>query len=240
MRSHMLFIASATVLATLSAGGLAAADDSPTPRASEPGGITPPMNQGDVGTPSTTTTTMTPSGPTVPATPSTSTTTTQSDTMDAPTTTTSTTTTTAADTEALPPVTMPAPRESVTVSETRRPNKAILITGAALLASTYVTTAAVVGANGPVSDHDLYIPVVGPWINLADRSCVGECPDETRDKWLIAGSGVLQGVGAIMTLTSFFVPEKVPTARIQAGPVKMQVTPTAGAGAGGLGAVGTF
>lgn len=42
------------------------------------------------------------------------------------------------------------------------------------------------------------------------------------------------------TITSFFVPEKIPTATIHAGPVKMHLTPTAGAGAGGVGAFGSF
>jgi len=57
---------------------------------------------------------------------------------------------------------------------------------------------------------------------------------------LIAGSGVLQGAGVALLITSFFVPEKVPAARISAGNVKMQITPTAAPGAGGLGAIGTF
>ena len=114
----------------------------------------------------------------------------------------------------------------------------MLITGGALLIGTYVTTAAVSGANGPVADRDLYIPVVGPWINIADRSSNRD--NNTRDTLLIAGSGVLQGIGAAMLVTSFFVPESVPAARISAGNVKMQVTPTASAGAAGLGAVGTF
>jgi hypothetical protein len=43
-----------------------------------------------------------------------------------------------------------------------------------------------------------------------------------------------------MALTSFFVPEKIPAARISAGNVKMEITPLAGAGSGGLGAVGVF
>jgi hypothetical protein len=132
------------------------------------------------------------------------------------------------------------PRESTTVYNRTRPNKALLITGGSVLVSTYVTTAAFAAANGPVGDKDLYIPIVGPWINLADRSCTGDCPHETRDKVLIVGSGVLQSVGAALAVTSFFVPEKVPAARISAGPVKMQITPSAGPYGGGVGAIGTF
>jgi hypothetical protein len=126
----------------------------------------------------------------------------------------------------------------MTLYEKRTPNKAVLITGGALLVGTYATTAALTAANGPTADKDLYIPVVGPWINIADRG--SDRSHETRDILLIAGSGVLQGVGAVLAVSSFFIPEKVPAARINAGNVKMQVTPTAGPGAGGIGAIGTF
>jgi len=132
----------------------------------------------------------------------------------------------------------PSPRESTTVYLPRRPNTPLLVTGGILFAGTYVTTAAVSGANGPIDDRDLYIPVVGPWINLAERNTDRE--NNTRDTVLIAGSGVLQGLGLLMAVTSFLVPESVPAARISAGNVKMQVAPTATSGGGGLGAVGTF
>jgi hypothetical protein len=134
----------------------------------------------------------------------------------------------------------PPTGESTVVYNHQRPNKALLITGAALFASTYVTTAAFAGANGPVADKDLYLPIVGPWINLSERTAASGRGNDTRDVVLIAGSGVLQGAGAALLITSFFVPEKVPAARISAGNVKMQVSPQAGPGGGGLGAIGTF
>jgi hypothetical protein len=131
-------------------------------------------------------------------------------------------------------------RESITVYERIRPNRPMLITGGLVLIGTYATTAAVVGANGNSGDHDLYIPVVGPWINVAERTCSGDCEDHKRDTVLITASGILQGIGSVMVLTSFIVPEKVATAKILAGPVKMQVTPTAAAGGAGVSAFGTF
>jgi hypothetical protein len=148
-----------------------------------------------------------------------------------------------ADNTTTPPATTganSASGESTVVYNKRRPNKALLITGSALLVGTYVTTAALAGANGPEQDKNLYIPVVGPWLNLADRTTASGRAGDTRDTVLIAGSGVLQGAGAALLITSFFVPEKVPAARISAGNVKMQITPTAAPGAGGLGAIGTF
>jgi hypothetical protein len=236
MRSHKPFVFSATMLASLTVAGLSFADPASTPQ-----GATHIDTQ----------TTMTPSSPSVPASQTTITTTgtatgatTSSTTVPAttaPATTTvptSTTTTTAADTEApSSPTYTPPTAESTTVYRGQRPNRPLLITGGALLVGTYATTAGITAGANTKEDHDLYLPVVGPWINLANRDCNGDCTaTHNRNTVLIAGSGVLQGVGAAMVLTSFFVPEKIPTATIAAGPVKMQVIPTAG----GMGAVGTF
>jgi hypothetical protein len=233
MRSHKCLLVSATLLALLSATGLSLADDTPS-HTHPPSSTSPsvPSTSTTVTTPTTTTTTTTPVTPTTPTTTPLPPATTS--------TTTSTTTTTAADTEAIMPPTVPPTRESVTVYERQRPNRPLLITGGLLLVATYGTTAAIVGANGEKPDRDLYIPVAGPWINVADRSCTGDCGDHKRDTVLIVGSGVLQGVGALMVISSFLIPEKVAKAQITAGPVKMQVAPTGNRGGGGIGAFGTF
>lgn len=220
MRSHKPLIMSATVLACVLVASASFADNTTT-QTSVP----------------TTSTTVTSQG-----TPSTSTTTTTAATTTAPTSTTTTTSAEDVSASSATPVGSLAPppsNESTLIYNKHRPNNALLITGSALLVGTYVTTAALAGANGPVADKDLYIPVVGPWINIADRT-PSTRENNTRDTLLIAGSGVLQGVGVLMAVTSFFVPEKVPAVRISAGNVSMQVTPQAGAGGGGLGAVGTF
>jgi len=159
-----------------------------------------------------------------------------------------TTTTTAADTgssvtETPPPATIMEPREADTVTAYRsvRPNRPLLITGGLLLVATYVPTGAIAATEGrAVEDSNLMIPVVGPWLNLADRRCDG-CEDETTNVTLIVGSGILQGIGAGMAIMSFFVPEKMAAATIQAGPMKFQVAPTQVGRTGmGLGTVGTF
>jgi hypothetical protein len=126
-------------------------------------------------------------------------------------------------------------RDTVTLYQSYRPNKAYLITGSALLVGTYVPTAVITASED--EDRSLYIPVAGPWIALADR------PDDasTTSTALIIGSGALQGVGALMTLASFFIPEKVPAATIQAGDMKFHMTPMAsGRGSAGIGAIANF
>lgn len=243
MRFQKLLIVSATMLASTTLAGLSFADNTQSGSGSGSTGSTMPSSSSSVTV-------------TNPSTPATSTTvTTQGQTTSGAATSqgatqpstippTSTTTTTSADDVSAaaptPPVTSTpmTSGETTTVYQHQRPNRPLLITGGALLVGTYATTAALSGANGPVADRDLYIPVVGPWINIADRNTNRN--NNTRDTLLIAGSGVLQGVGAALLITSFFVPESIPAARISAGNVKMQVTPTAGMGSGGLGAVGTF
>ncbi|CAN5697942.1 hypothetical protein BH11MYX4_BH11MYX4_57370 [soil metagenome] len=211
MRSQKLFVGSATVFTCVSLASLSLAE--------------PATTQGTPTAPQTPTATTTIT-PTVP------------ETSTAPAAPTATTTTTSADTEAPATSTYTAPtRESTTLYERRGPNKAVLITGAALFVGTYATTAAITAGVNTKEDHDLYLPIVGPWINIANRSCDGDCsPTHNRNTVLIAGSGILQGVGAGMIITSFFLREKVPTATIAAGPMKITVVPTAG----GMGAVGTF
>ena len=156
-----------------------------------------------------------------------------------------TTTVTAADTATAPtsepPVVEPQEVDTVTVDRGIRPNRPLLFTGGFLLIATYVPTAIIANSEGrSVEDSNLLIPVVGPWMNIADRRCDG-CDNETRNIALAMASGVLQGVGAGMTILSFFVPEKVAAATIQAGSLKLQIGPSQVGRTGmGLGTVGVF
>jgi hypothetical protein len=159
----------------------------------------------------------------------------------APAVQTSTTTTTGNDTTAGPSAPEPRDRGTVTVTRSMTPNRPWLIIGGSLLVGSYVPTAVISGTQGrQVEDANLMIPVAGPWLNLADRRCDG-CSGETGNIAMVIGSGVLQGVGAGMMIMSFFIPEKVEAATIQAGPVKLHVGPTqVGRSGMGLGTVGVF
>jgi hypothetical protein len=131
--------------------------------------------------------------------------------------------------------TSPGEKDTVTLYQSYRPNKPWLYTGGILFLGTYVPTAALTAAND--LDRSMYIPVVGPWLHLADQPADAS----TTDTVLIAGSGVLQGVGVLMMTASLFIPERVPAATIQAGNVKINLTPTTlGRSSAGVGAVGTF
>lgn len=226
MRSMKLLAVSTTVLACVTVAGVSSADDT-APTAGVGAQTTTQTTQTTPAVPGTVS--PTPASPTAPASAATP------PVLPPPSAPASTTTITQAE---VTPAPLPPPREvdTVPVYRNKRPNTALLVTGAALFTSTYVTTAAVHAANGrpgSVDDH-LYIPIAGPWINL------GQSSHETRDDVLIVGSGILQGVGAGLFISSFFIPEKVEAARITAGPVKMNLTPTTYAGGAGFGAVGTF
>jgi hypothetical protein len=151
---------------------------------------------------------------------------------------TSLVTLTAADATAMPPPRPPPPRETITLRQSYRPNRTLLYTGGSMLLSSYAATAGftftqdVRDASG---DQPLFIPVAGPWMHLANSS------EGMLDKVLIAGSGVAQGAGVVIGVLSFIIPERIPSATIQAGDVKIDFSPASfGRGSGGIRAVGRF
>jgi hypothetical protein len=139
--------------------------------------------------------------------------------------------------ETVPTSTTPPTRETVTVKQSFRPNRPLLITGSALFVGSYATTAALTAGNvyDGAGDRSMYIPVVGPWMHLSSFSQSG------WDQALIIGSGIAQGAGVGLAIASLFIPEKVDAATIQAGNVKVNLTATSmGRGSGGIGAIGSF
>lgn len=132
-----------------------------------------------------------------------------------------------------------------------RPNRPLLYTGLGILVGTYATSVVVGASSDKDVDKRLYIPVVGPWLDLGQRDCgIGDCDaTEDRNQALLIGSGVLQGVGTLLTLGSFIAREenvsppsassKKATSTAAAKPT-INVTPMSYRGGGGFGAIGTF
>lgn len=93
-----------------------------------------------------------------------------------------------------------------------RPNRALLMTGLVLFGAPYVASIGVAAGSGHQGDSDLYVPVLGPWLDLGDRGgCPsnGDCGGETGNKVLLVGDGILQTVGALQILGAFIFPETV-------------------------------
>jgi hypothetical protein len=114
------------------------------------------------------------------------------------------------------------------------PNVPLLATGTTVLAASYVP--AVVGAAiSDRGDDKLYIPVAGPWLTLAQG------PSETRgEKALLGVDGALQGLGALMLVSSFFIPEKTTKSWYLIGSNDFRVAPAGGRNGYGLAAAGRF
>lgn len=157
-------------------------------------------------------------------------------------TATSTTHTTAADTTALPPEPMPRASDEPVVERRSWVNRPLLVTSSILLVGSYVPMAAIAYTSDRPSDQtNLYYPVVGPWMNLADRQCdVRNCNHEGVNKAMLILDGVGQGLGALGVVTSLFIPEKTTSNWYLVGNDKAHGGPTRVGTGYGIGAAGVF
>jgi hypothetical protein len=153
-------------------------------------------------------------------------------------------------------VTQPQPVETRPVgAETVRaqyagPNTMLIGSGLLVFGVAYGTSAIVAGTSDHPGDRHLYVPVVGPWMNLADRgSCGGRldrsCDNETTNKVLLVADGVFQGIGVLSIIGGFLSPEHrevvTTTAKKGASKPTFHVSPARiGYSGYGLAAFGTF
>ncbi len=133
-----------------------------------------------------------------------------------------------------------------------KPNRPLLLAGSVAFLGGYVPAMFVAGLSPHDGDKALWIPVVGPWLDLGDRTMCGtpggtsSCGREFWNDALIIASGVAQAAGVVGIAMSFFVPEerKVSTVTGKVEPAKpfhIHFTPaTVGRGAPGVAAIGTW
>lgn len=134
---------------------------------------------------------------------------------------------------------------TTTVTRSEGPNRTLLWTGVTVFAVTYTGSVVAGGVAGDrVEDKNLFIPVVGPWLDLGQRNCEFRgCNDdeEVVFKSLIVASGIAQGAGVLLAVSSFFVPNSKQTTIATAKPApEVRFTPVSYAGGAGVGAVGRF
>jgi hypothetical protein len=128
----------------------------------------------------------------------------------------------------------------------------MLIAGAAAVALPYLAGVIVAAQSDLPQDNRLYIPVVGPWLDLAQRPCsfsgCATTGDKVASSFLIA-SGVAQGGGVLIALASLVTPEKTvekTTAQERAHRAalarkpEVHIAPVSYSGGGGLVAAGRF
>jgi hypothetical protein len=130
------------------------------------------------------------------------------------------------------------------------PNRAMLTSGIVVLGLSYGISLGVAAESDHFGDSHLYVPIAGPWMDIADRGRCGSattsaCGDnETANKVGLAIDGVFQAIGAFSIVGAFLWPEEATTTVVAAKtePPKPQVhiTPTAGRNGTGLAVIGTF
>jgi hypothetical protein len=124
------------------------------------------------------------------------------------------------------------------------PNAYMIGTGIFVFAGAYIPAVAVAASSSVNADHHLYIPIVGPWIDIANRPACGpgsiSCDNETTNKVLLGISGVFQGLGALTAIGGFFVPQRhtvITTAKADKPPNKPTIHFTPGQMGSGYGAL---
>jgi len=123
------------------------------------------------------------------------------------------------------------------VTYEKRPNAPLLVTGGLIFAASYITGVVVAAESPRKEDKSLYAPVVGPWIDIARRDdCNASdtaCNTQNTERGLLIAMGIAQGVGAVLAVASFFIPERNLVERVV-------ITPMAYKGGGGVGVGGRF
>jgi hypothetical protein len=126
------------------------------------------------------------------------------------------------------------------------PNPYLLTTGLILWGIPYTTSVVVAAQSSNPADQHLYVPIVGPWIDLGQRGgcpvANNSCNTETTNKVLLAADGVFQAIGTIEVIWGFLRPEhrEVTTVSATKYTPKMTFLPASVASGYGLAAVGQF
>jgi hypothetical protein len=145
---------------------------------------------------------------------------------------------------AAPATVTPAPETAVGYSG---PNRALVGTGLVTFAASYIPAVIVAGESPQPADHHLYVPIAGPWLDMANRPACGaasvSCDSETTSKILLAVDGVFQGIGVLTTVAGFLAPEheQTVTTLSTVGKPTIHIAPAEmGAGGAGVAAFGTW
>jgi hypothetical protein len=118
------------------------------------------------------------------------------------------------------------------------PNRSLLSGGLFTFGIPYAASAIVAVESPNSADRHLFIPVAGPWLDLANRPSCTECGTETVNKVLLVGNGILQGLGALQIVGALMFPEE---RVVRTSAMTITITPASvGGSAPGLAAYGTF
>jgi hypothetical protein len=120
----------------------------------------------------------------------------------------------------------------------------LIVSSAVTFGLAYGASVFVAANSSHPGDNRLYVPVLGPWLDIADRGKCGSianssCDGETTNKILLVGDGIIQGASAIGFLAGILAPSH--TAVVASKNATVHVTPVSLAGhSPGVGAFGSF
>ena len=120
----------------------------------------------------------------------------------------------------------------------REPNYELIAGGTLLFVSAYGFSAMTASASPVHADENLFIPVVGPWLDLAARPHCDNlrmhpaCETEGANKAMLVASGVTQSLGVLLVLGGVLFPKLTIVDGRQSA--KVEVLPQAGPSIAGL------
>jgi hypothetical protein len=148
-----------------------------------------------------------------------------------------------------PPVVVAQPAGPDTVqthTESTGPDGRTIGGGIVTFGISYGIAIGVAAGSGHEGDHHLFVPIVGPWLDLGDRGACPlsrSCAGETANRALIVVDGVFQAIGVLTVVSGFVFPKTRDVTTTTTGATKptVEITPVQYAHGGvGLAAVGTF
>jgi len=138
-------------------------------------------------------------------------------------------------------VVIPPAQQTVVESDTG-PNP-MLVGGLVGFGASYGAAVIVAATSNHDGDHHLYVPIVGPWLDIANR---GNCPasstacdSETTNKVLLGIDGVIQGASAIAVVYGLLTPPSRAETRVSQKGVHFAPV-SYGSGSPGVAAFGAF
>jgi len=123
------------------------------------------------------------------------------------------------------------------------PNRYLLTSGLIVFGVPYLTSVIVASSSNHYGDSHLFVPLAGPWMDIADRGPNNLSNDnETTNKVLLGVDGVFQAIGAIEIVSALLMPETVEHATtVETAGTKVHFTPAkVGYEGYGLAAFATF
>jgi hypothetical protein len=141
----------------------------------------------------------------------------------------------------------PAPAVGSESDSGYAPNRYLLASGLVVFGIPYVTSVIVAAQSDNSADHHLYVPIVGPWLDMGTRQGCAvnstNCDGETTTKVMLGVDGVFQAIGALEIVGALLSPEHRSVTTVQTAGYVKEVTFTPmrlGYQGYGLGAFASF